>query len=293
MDRQQFSATKPDDAFLMGAHRAITSELLAARQKPSCQPEAPKQQMLRFPAGTFAVINASNNYRELADSRTSKDITLTALPSARGRVEIYGLDQTGRLRAGGETALVRVTTEGAQVCLGYEFWETRDGDAPDIVVRKVSASSRGGTSKQLPITNNNSPDISAGNVQVHFHGRGDVSGQLGAWLRGQDASLGVEGFALRPWDGLSDSDVMYQAIFGARWESRWFSGGEYCGTRDMDFPINGFRIKLSEAAAAIYRLNYTGLFSDGSVVGPIDCGEACASADYLPLIGLRLTVDKR
>jgi hypothetical protein len=252
-----------------------------------------RQQILKFAVGTFAVVNASQSLGLLGEYNFFQDITLTAAPSAAGRIEIYGVDQAGRLRGGGEVALVRVLSEEGQLFLGYDVLEIPGDNHPEIVVRKISTPSERmaleviGPTLQEPCVKTNQ------NIQVHFPTCDDVNAQFFGGAGSNDNRSCIEGFSICPWEGLTDKDIMYRAIIGERWESPWHFGGTYCGTRGLDFPINGVRVKLSEAAAAMYHLTYSGIFLDGTVVGPMDLGEKCACGDYQAMTGLRIIVERR
>lgn len=263
------------------AHRALVQHQMGSKRR--------QQEILRFRVGAFTIVNACNNVRPTAECSVAPDIMLTVMPAAAGSVEIYGVDNEGRLR-GGEQALVRVLTEDAQVLLRYDISDMPDG-IPNIIVRKLSISSEWST---LRHTYQSMAELSkkTDNIQVHFEKRGDVNGSLGEWLGTFNNPLGIEGFSISSWAGLADKDIMYRAILSESWESPWHSGGTYCGSRGLDFPINGLVIKLSKEAAALYHLSYSGLFRDGTVIGPVNDGERCASADYQPLIGLHVTIER-
>jgi hypothetical protein len=253
--------------------------------------EQRQEQILRFPVGSFSVVNAGHNIQPSAQCTVAQDIMLTMMPCAAGKVKIDGVDNEGHLR-GGAVAFVRVLSEDSLVLLGYDASEMPD-QVPNIIVRKLVTTPEWttlgdtdlGTAEQLCET--------IDNIQVHFEKRGDVNGSEGDWIGNLDNPLGIEGFSISPKTGLTDKDIAYRAIFGACWESPWYSSGTYCGSRGLDLPINGFVIRLSEEAEALYQLSYSGLFRDGTVIGPVDADERCATVDFQELIGLFVKVKKR
>lgn len=249
----------------------------------------PRQEVLELTPGTYTVLNATGRVREVGMSTRSRDITLAVMQTTKSRVEIYGVDDVGTLHGGGEAALVRVMSEGATLLVCYRQDDYSEGESPNIVVRKISSYSGPRTLTNI----DPKPTEIPGTVRVHIQQRGDLMGAIGDWLGCSDMSLAIEGISISPWDDLTQQDIMYKAVLGPNWESPWHAGGAYCGSRGLDFPINGLRIKLSEAAAARYRLSYMGLFQDGTVVGPVNEGGKCACATYQVMTQIRIMTKRR
>lgn len=246
------------------------------------------QEVLRFSAGTFAVINLSEDDAFMPAGHAANDVTLTHMNPSEFHVEIYGLGPGGLLRAGGETALVRVRTDGIRLLLSYRSSQA-GGSKPNIVIRKLSGSSAAQYS--LPSIKIRTPAV-IGDVLVSMQGRGDICAKFGDWLKDESASQSIEGFSISLPNNLAATDIMYKAILGATWESPWHFADEYCGTRGIDFPICGVKIKLSARAAAMYQLSYSAQFLGGLVIGPIPPGESCACADYRHMTGLKIEMSK-
>lgn len=250
------------------------------------------QDVLRFTVGTFAVINVSGDDAFMSGGHASNDVTLTQIHPSEFHVDIYGLGPGGLLRAGGETALVRVRIDGVRLLLSYRGSQVGGRRKPNIVIRKLSGSpGSSATQYSLPSIKIRTSAV-VGDVVVNLQGGRDICGKFGDWLKDESASQCIEGFSIALPNDLVTTDIMYKAILSATWESPWHFAGEYCGTRGIDFPICGVKIELSARAAAMYQLSYSALFLGGVVIGPIPPGKACVCADYRNMTGLRIELSK-
>jgi hypothetical protein len=251
------------------------------------------RQVLRFPKGTFLIINDSQTVVAPQVAVAPIDVMLSQFTSGNGEVEIHGLGPSGRLSAGGETALIRVKSDGAPVLLSYHTTTATGSETPSITVRKVS-NANGDTTLTTPtVTEAAVSSHFQGSVMVCVQGQGDIWAESGQWLGDNSGQAGIEGFSIQPLEGLASDDITYQAIFGPKWETPSQPSGTYCGSKEIDLPINGLRIRLSAAATAMYDFTYSGLFVDGTIIGPVAAGEICACHDFKPLIGLQIVAQKR
>jgi hypothetical protein len=124
---------------------------------------------------------------------------------------------------------------------------------------------------------------------AHVQGYGDLDGNFGHWI-GYPPSQWIEGFLIHPPLGLDPKDLEYQAIIDNSWDTPWFSAGEFCGSRGLEFPIAGFRIRLNGFAKNSYAVTYMGKFMDGEITGPITSQGRCASKTGMPLVALYINL---
>jgi hypothetical protein len=248
-----------------------------------------ERHLVQFPAGLYAVINMATPCAQQGKSGP-EEVHLLPLPSSADVIHILDFGGYGVLHARGESALIRVDKDGAQLLLCFE--QTDGACKPQIVIRKLFngaeqdvSSEKHQSAVQLP--NMALPDKNRSDVRVHVQGHGDVEGGFGHWI-GCAPSQWIEGFSIVPPAGLDNEDLEYQAIIGICWDTPWCTGGTFCGSRGIEFPIAGFSIRLNGPAASSYMLTYTGQFMDGEVVGPITPQGRCVSKTGAPLVALRI-----
>jgi hypothetical protein len=58
----------------------------------------------------------------------------------------------------------------------------------------------------------------------------------------------------------------------------------------MALPLLGIRIRLLNAAAQTHALSYSASFTDGTMVGPVEAGEACEAESLAPLEAVQITL---
>jgi hypothetical protein len=126
-------------------------------------------------------------------------------------------------------------------------------------------------------------------VLAHVRAVGDVTAPANGWAGTPGSGHPIEGFAATPGSELMAEDLEYQAVLGHNWNTPWFSGGAFCGSRGLALPLLGFRARLAPAAAEHFVLRYWGGFVGSGVVGPVAGGDLCAIGDA-PLEALRLEI---
>jgi hypothetical protein len=136
-------------------------------------------------------------------------------------------------------------------------------------------------------------DIGPASVMAHVQRAGDVGGKMGDWLGSRGSKQWIEGFAVIPPDGIPAEELEYQAVLGRGWNSPWMEGGKFCGSRGMALPLLGVRLRLKGDAAKDYTLRYAASFVDGTLVGPVDAGEACEAEGLAALEALQVMIEPR
>jgi hypothetical protein len=229
-------------------------------------------------------------------------VRISQAPGAVSRPEAVSIStfrQDGWLN--GTAALVRVAEGPAQVLVTV-YQSPRQGPemAPrlqvlrlsgDAAVTAVPAPAPAAAPKPGPApaaASQPNPEVVA-----HVQSMGDVGVLLGEWVGARGSRSWIEGFAVRPREGLAPEDIEYQAVLGRGWLSPWVEGGKFCGSRGMALPLLGIKIRLKGAAARNWRCAYEATFIDGSTAGPVGAEEACEAESLAAMEAFRLELHRR
>ncbi len=257
--------------------------------------------LMRLEAGLYCVVVAASPY---ADARTGlPGVRITKAPGPAGRpdsVEIRTISPEGWVAATGDAALVRVSDGVAHVMVTiYQPPGSGKETAPKIQILPLitgpgaQAASLPQATKPLPAP---SPEVApppakvAMDVMAHIQTRGDIGTRFGDWLGEQGSGHWIEGFVISPTNGIALADIEYQVVLGRGWSSPWVEGGQFAGSRGMNLPILGLRVRLLGEAAKSFELRYAAHFIDGSEVGPVGLGEACESAALVAVEAIRIEI---
>jgi len=221
-------------------------------------------------------------------------VSLPPGPSGRpDAISISTFRQDGWLN--GTAALVRVAEGPAQVLVTI-YQSPRQGPetAPRLQVLRLSgtatapAAAPAGAPAVAAVTPQAEPEIVA-----HVQRTGDVGGRIGDWIGTRGSQAWVEGFAVKPSEGLAAGDIEYQGVLGRGWLSPWVEGGKFCGSRGMALPLLGIKLRLKGAAASEWDCSYEATFTDGSKSGPVGAGEACEAESLASLEAFRIELRRR
>jgi hypothetical protein len=214
------------------------------------------------------------------------------------QVEFAGFRPDGWVSEYNDAVLVRVLQTAQLLVTVYQHSGDR-GRAPNLQVVRVGNLPPGTaapaarmealaavrTDAVLPPAASSALAPQAGRMEVsaHIQSRGDVSGQLGAWMGEPGSGRWVEGFAVQAPEGIAVEDLEYQAVLGRGWLSPWVSAGEFCGSRGMALPILGLRLRLRGGGAEAWDVSVEASFVDGTRTGPLGSGEPVESPGLAPL----------
>ena len=126
-------------------------------------------------------------------------------------------------------------------------------------------------------------------LRVHLEGIGDRTQTSNDWVGDTSGERSIEGFALALAAGMEASSLEYQGIMGEDWRTPWFESGAFCGSRGLQLPLLGFRLRLVGEAADLFEIRAYGQFVRSGVVGPIVSGEDCHS-DNMPLTAMKVEI---
>jgi Clostridial hydrophobic W len=286
------------------AAAVMTRPDAAVMPRPEARPAAPADDgqnrvaelrvsghLMTLDTGVFCVFQAPGS--PAADAVTGlPGVRISLPPGPSGRpdaVNISTFRQDGWLN--GEAALVKVANGPAQVLVTI-YQSPRQGPetAPRLQVLRLSgaAAAPAGGPAVVAVTAQAESEIVA-----HIQRTGDVGGRIGDWIGTRGSQSWIEGFAVKPLEGVAAEDIEYQGVLGRGWLSPWVEGGKFCGSRGMALPLLGIKVRLKGAAAAEWVCTYEATFTDGSKAGPVGADEACEAESLASLEAFRIELRRR
>lgn len=220
-------------------------------------------------------------------------VRISLAPGLAGRPEAVSIStfrQDGWL--GGAAALVRVTDGPAQVLVTVYQSQRAGESAPRLQVLRLSGDTGNAAPTPAPVPAEAAPAAEP-DVVAHVQRTGDVGVRFGEWVGVRGSKLWVEGFGISPLTDIPVEDVEYQAVLGRGWLSPWVEAGKFCGSRGMALPLLGLKVRLKGEAAKRFDCAYSASFTDGSVVGPVEAGEACESESLAALEAFQIELRPR
>ncbi|MCB8874029.1 hypothetical protein [Acidisoma silvae] len=239
--------------------------------------------LMSLDSGVFCLVNGSP---KSADSPLT-GVRVSAVDPNDSDISIVTFRPDGWLTGGGDSALIRVLSDAAQILITiYQAVGSTEG-APKLRVLRLSEAAEGnaaaagaapaGIRKPVALLTG-SHDIIA-----HVQRMGDLGKSFGEWMGEPGSQLAVEGFSLAAPEGLEPGDITYQAVLGRGWLSPWNEAGQFCGSRGMALPILGFKVKLSDAAAKRFTLSISASFLDGTKLDDLGSEESVEAPSLSPL----------
>jgi hypothetical protein len=255
--------------------------------------------LMTLDTGLFCVFQAPGSPPpDAASGLPGVRVSLAPGTSARpDAVDISTFRQDGWLN--GTAALVRIAQGPAQVLVTI-YQSPRQGpeSAPRLQVLRLSSEPVAAAAGQPGAP----PGAGAGAVAAakpepeivaHVQRTGDVGGRIGEWIGTQGSRSWIEGFAVKPREGLAAEDIEYQGVLGRGWLSPWVDGGKFCGSRGMALPLLGIKVRLKGAAARQWECSYEATFIDGSKAGPVSADEACEAESLASMEAFRIELRRR
>ena len=215
-----------------------------------------------------------------------------SVPDRPGRAVVTGAIAEGWMWRTDEPVFVLVT--GGRVGMVLTIYRAGTATpAPEIRFRQIrtSLADAGAAAPQPPAPSTDAPSVPL-TVMAHVRNTGDVTGPGGRWLGVPGSNAPIEGFAVTAGGDLAPGDLEYQAILGNSWNTPWFSGGEFCGSRGMLLPLLGVRVRLKGEAQARFTCRTIGRFVGRAEPVTGADGEACVAGDA-PLEALQVVVVPR
>jgi len=252
--------------------------------------------LMTLETGLFCVFQAPSP--SAANDRSGlPGVRISLPPGPAGRPEAVSIStfrDDGWMNGSDTAALIRVANGPAQVLVTvYQAPAAPPETAPRLQVMRLGAelppaaavASQTGTSAGGMAENSD--------IVVHVQRTGDLASKIGEWSGARGSRQWIEGFSLMPRDGISATDIEYQAVLGRGWLSPWIEGGKFCGSRGMALPLLGLKVRLKGNAAKTHECSYSATFVDGSSVGPISGGETCEAESLAALEAFHLVLRRR
>lgn len=245
--------------------------------------------LMTLDTGLFCVFQAPGS--PAPDATTGlPGVRITLPPGASGRpeaVDISTFRQDGWLN--GTAALVRIAEGPAQVLVTI-YQSPRHGpeSAPRLQVLRLSGAAPASAAAP-PVA----AAAQAAEIVAHIQRTGDVGGRIGEWIGTRGSRSWIEGFAIKPREGVAAEDIEYQVVLGRGWLSPWVEGGKFCGSRGMALPLLGLKVRLKGAAARQWECSYEATFTDGSKAGPVSADETCEAESLASMEAFRIELHRR
>jgi hypothetical protein len=243
---------------------------------------------LTFEPGLYAI-----EFRSVASGMSDVGLPLPCArlepvpnPANPGRVFVVMTPEGGWLSR--QTATAHVMVVGGRAGAVMTIYRATDGmPLPEIRFRSVLPNVSPPAAAAAPAPPAAQPTGPAASLMIHLEGVGDRVVPAGEWAGDTNGERCIEGFAINLPADLASSDLEYQGIMGEDWRTPWIEAGAFCGSRGLQLPLLGFRLRLVGAAAERYELRAWGHFARHGAVGPLGSGEDC-QVENRPLTAMRL-----
>lgn len=201
-------------------------------------------------------------------------------------IEVVRFSGEQWLRQKGDAVLLRVHASRVRILLtSYNLARAQGATPPKIEIQRLDPAP---AATPAPVA---APVEDTGvDMIVHLRNRGDVRGRFGDWVGDDKGELWVEGFTLTPPPALLVGKLEYQAVLGKGWTSPWVGVGAFCGTRGLQIPIQGLRLRLDDQEERAPAVLVSARFTGGLTREGVPLNEFCSLDPLLPVTALRLEV---
>ena len=128
-------------------------------------------------------------------------------------------------------------------------------------------------------------------ILLHIERAGDRVFPGRGWVGALGRKLRIEGFSIRPLEGITPGDLEFKGFEPNGQETPWVTAGTLCGTRGRGLPLTGFAVRLADHLRERFDAVYEGSFFNAGIIGPSRNGEPCRSTagdDPLEAVNIRL-----
>jgi hypothetical protein len=198
-------------------------------------------------------------------------------------IEVVRFSGEQWLRQRGDALLLRVHASRVRILLtSYNLARAQGATPPKIEIQRLDPAQTP-QAPAAPVA-----DETAVDMIVHLRNRGDVRGRFGEWVGDDMGELWVEGFTVTPPASLLAGKLEYQAVLGKGWTSPWVGVGAFCGTRGLQIPIQGLRLRLDDQDARAPTILASAKFTGGTIKEGVPLNTFCSVEPLLPVTALRL-----
>jgi hypothetical protein len=211
---------------------------------------------------------------------------ISAAPGEENNViELVRFSGEPWLRQRGDAVLLRVHTARVRILLtSYNMARAQGATPPKIEIQRLDPALPAAPHAASPAVD------PATDMVVHLRNRGDIRGRLGQWIGDETGQLWIEGFTVTPPPGLMAGKLEYQAVLGKGWTSPWVGVGAFCGTRGLQIPIQGIRLRLEGREDLAPPVLVSARFADGTVKEQVPPGVFCSLVPLQPVTALKLDI---
>jgi hypothetical protein len=112
-------------------------------------------------------------------------------------------------------------------------------------------------------------------IVLHIERLGDRLLRADGWVGNRGSKMRIEGFGIRPLEGLSPRDIHYKVFHLGGIETPWIGGPQLCGSRGQQMPIIGFAIRVAPHLRDRFDVEYQGAFFHSGLANQNRNSEPC------------------
>jgi len=238
--------------------------------------------------GLYA-IGIERSVEQEADDPTTPSIVVTKYPSSGGEpVSLMAAlgEQDIWFDQGGGIVVVRSPRGGGSICVTVLGRAASPPGHPKLTVQRLDSEPATGI---VPFANPvvaalppraTEPNPEQGHeipleIVLHIERLGDRLLRADGWVGNRGSKMRIEGFGIRPLEGLSPRDIHYKVFHSGGIETPWIGGPQLCGSRGQQMPIIGFAIRVAPHLRDRFDVEYQGAFFNSGLANPSRNSEPC------------------
>lgn len=128
-------------------------------------------------------------------------------------------------------------------------------------------------------------------VTVHIERLGDRKFAGSSWAGRPGDKRRVEGFSIRPLQGLRPNEIEYKVLRSDGVETPWTPGPQFCGSRGQSLPLGGFAIRIAPRVQDQFSVVYQASFFNSGITEVRSNGTPCLprfAGDILEGLNIRV-----
>lgn len=241
-------------------------------------------QEMALPPGFYSVTVVKGGHKLPTNGQMAlPSIQIGTAPGA-APVELLSNLAGGWLTQVGDTVLLKVVEATTLLLTSYKNAQTPQ-DTLDIQFARIDSAA---ASVLAPVVT--APPAPKLVMVAHIERLGDQNFNTEGWAGALGQNLAIEGLGFVPESGISADEIEYKAVAVNGWETPWFPGGSYCGTRHQALPLIGLAVRLKGQAAERFDVNYEVAFVGGTRGSSANGGICRSDVIGAPMEAVNLSV---